>query len=157
VNDVLLFAAANLDPPKDKLGAAIEMAWTVHQKPIKKGDAPLGLGWHLALDGTRWHNGQSGGYHAMILVNRTLRSSVILLTNTASFEVDQLAIDIFKVISGAKVAPRKFEKAIEVPVAALQKLVGRYQLAPGILFTVQVTDGKLMIGLTGQPSVQVFA
>ena len=157
VNDMLLFAAANLAPPKGKLGEAIEMAWTIHQKPIKKGEAPLGLGWHVTPDGTRWHNGQTGGYHSMILINRKTKSSVILMTNTATGEVDQLATDILRMISGAKVAPRKFEKAIDVPAKALQKFVGSYELAPGVLFTVKAMDGKLMIGLTGQPSYQVFA
>ena len=157
VNDLLLFAAANLAPPKGKLGEAIELAWTIHQKPIKKGDAPLGLGWHVTPDGTRWHNGQTGGFHSMILINRKSKSSVIVMTNTATMEVDQLAADILRMISGAKVAPRKFEKAIDVAAEALQKFVGSYELAPGALFTVKAMDGKLMIGLTGQPSHQVFA
>jgi CubicO group peptidase (beta-lactamase class C family) len=157
VNDMLLFAAANLAPPKDKLGEAIEMAWSVHQKPIKKGETALGLGWHLAPDGTRWHNGQTGGYHSMILINRKTKSGVILMTNTATGEVDQLAADILRMVSGAKVAPRKFEKVVDIPAEKLQKFVGRYQLAPRVLFTVDAVDGKLMIGLTGQPSHQVFA
>ena len=92
----------------------------------------------------------------MILINRNTRSSVILMTNTATDEVDQLAIDILRMISGATVAPRKFAKATDVPAKALQKFVGRYELAPGVLFTVKAMDGKLMIGLTGQPSYQVF-
>jgi serine-type D-Ala-D-Ala carboxypeptidase/endopeptidase len=157
VNDMLLFAAANLAPPKGKLGEAIEMAWTIHQKPIKKGEASLGLGWHLTPDGTRWHNGQTGGYHSMILINRKTKSSVILMTNTSTGEVDQLATDILRMISGAKVAPRKFAKTIDVPAESLQKFVGSFELAPGALFTVEAIDGKLMIGLTGQPSYQVFA
>jgi serine-type D-Ala-D-Ala carboxypeptidase/endopeptidase len=156
VNDMLLFAAANLAPPKDKLGEAIEMAWTIHQKPINTGEPSLGLGWHLTPDGTRWHNGQSGGYHSMMLINRKTKSSVILLTNTATGEVDQLAADILKMISGSKVAPRKFDKAIAAPAKALEKFLGSYELAPGAVFTVEAMDGKLMIALTGQPSYQVF-
>jgi D-alanyl-D-alanine-carboxypeptidase/D-alanyl-D-alanine-endopeptidase len=157
VNDMLLLAAANLAPPKGKLGEAIEMAWTVHQKPIEKGEASLGLGWHLAPDGTRWHNGQTGGYHSVILINRKSKSSVILMTNTSTDKVDLLAADILRMISGAQVAPRKFEKAIDAPAEALQKFVGSYELVPGVDFTVKAVDGKLMIGLTGQPSHQVFA
>ncbi|MDB5391610.1 MAG: serine hydrolase [Planctomycetaceae bacterium] len=157
VNDLLLFAAANLAPPKNKLGQAIEMAWTVHQKPINKSDSPLGLGWHVVPDGTHWHNGQTGGYHSMILINRATKTGVILITNTATEEVDELATDILRMISGAKVVPRKIEKPVNVPAEALQKLVGRYELAPGAVFTVEVVDGKLMIGLTGQPALQVFA
>lgn len=156
VNDMLLFAAANLSPPQDKLGEAIEMAWTIHQKPIKKGDLPLGLGWHLTPDETRWHNGQTGGYHSMILINRQHNTSVILMTNTSTAQVDQLATDLLKMVSGVKVAPRNFEKPIDVPAEALQKFVGSYELVPGVLFTVAAVDGQLMIGLTGQPSLRVF-
>jgi serine-type D-Ala-D-Ala carboxypeptidase/endopeptidase len=93
----------------------------------------------------------------MILINRKTKSSVILLTNTATGEVDQLAIDILKMISGAKVAPREFAKATDVPAKALQKLVGKYELVPDVLLNVEAMDGKLMIGMTGQPSYQVFA
>lgn len=156
VNDMLRFATANLAPPKTKLGKAIEMAWAVHQKPLAKIDLPLGLGWHLLPDGTHWHNGQTGGFHSMILINRNTKTGVVLMTNTATPEVDQLATDLLKMISGAKVTPRKFEKPMDVPAEALQKLVGVYELAPGAELTVAVDDGKLMIGLTGQPSNQVY-
>ena len=132
------------------------MAWTVHQKPLKKGDALLGLGWQLMPDGTHWHNGQTGGYHSMILIDRKTKTSVIVMANTATGEVDQLAMDIFKMISGANIAPRKFDKPIDVSAETLQKLVGRYELAPRVLFTVEIKGDKLMIGLTGQPSHQVF-
>ena len=53
VNDMLLFAAANLAPPKGKLGEAIEMAWTIHQKPIKQGER-VARAW-LASD-ARWNS-----------------------------------------------------------------------------------------------------
>jgi serine-type D-Ala-D-Ala carboxypeptidase/endopeptidase len=132
------------------------MAWVAHQKPIQKDETSVGLGWQIVPDGTRWHNGQTGGYHSMLLINRQSKLAVVLMTNTATEEVDLLASDIFRMISGAKVAPRKFEKAVEVPAKALQKFVGTYELAPGAVFTVKAVDGKLMIALTGQPSYQVF-
>ena len=131
VNDMLLFAAANLAPPKGKLGEAIEMAWTVHQKPIKQGEPSLGLGWHLVLDGTRWHNGETGGYHAMIMINRKSKSSVILMTNTATHEVDQLATDILRMISGAKVAPRKFAKADRCAGRSVTEIRRQLRTGPG--------------------------
>lgn len=157
VNDMLLFAKANLVPPDGKLGEAIEMAWTVRQLPINKGDPTVGLGWHLKRDGTHWHNGQTGGYHSMVLVDRSTKTSVIVMANTATREVDHLAFDILRTISGTKVVPREFEKEVDVPAGALQKFVGSYEFAPGVDFTVNVADGKLMIGLTGQPPQQVYA
>ncbi len=157
VNDMLRFVQANLNPPSGELGTAIETAWQVHQKPLEGGFA-MGLGWHLARDGqTRWHNGQSGGYHAMILVNRSLETGVVLLTNTATMEVDRLAEDIIRMCAGAPVEPRIFEKPVPVAKEIMQRYVGKYELVPGFVLTVSVEDEKLMVGATGQPTVQVFA
>ncbi len=157
-NDMLRFAKANLNPPANELGQALELAWKVHQKPLAKGEFAKGLGWHVAHDGsTRWHNGQTGGYHSMLLVNPETQTSVVLLTNTATGEVDQLAQDILRMIAGVKVEPRKFEKTVEVPPKVMRKYVGKYKLAPGVVFTVTIKDDKLMVGLTGQPTFQVHA
>lgn len=156
-SDLLRFAAANLTFPNDQLGQALEMAWMIHQEPLKKGDFATGLGWIVARDGkTRWHNGQTGGYHSILYVNREISAAVVVLANTATGEIDQLGEDIIRMIAGAKVEPRVFEKSITVPPEVLQKYVGRYELAPGAVFTVSVDEGKLMVGLTGQPTFQVF-
>ena len=80
-----------------------------------------------------------------------------LLTNSSTGEVDRLAIDIMKMMAGAKVEPRKFEKTIKVPAKDLQKFVGRYELVPGIEFAVKAEGGKLMVSLTGQPAYEIFA
>jgi CubicO group peptidase (beta-lactamase class C family) len=158
-NDMLAFVRANLDPPKGELGQAIEMAWNIHQKPIAETDFAMGLGWHVARDcQTRWHNGQTGGYHAMVLINRPLRIGVVVLANTATGEIDRLAEDLVRMLAGAKVPPRTFEKreTVEVEPEVLERYVGKYELAPGVVFTVSAEDGKLMVGLTGQPTFQVF-
>ena len=113
----------------------------------------MGLGWHVVYDGsTRWHNGQTGGYHSMLLVNREIETSVVLLTDTATGEVDRLAQDIVRMIAGAKVEPRTFEKSIEVSPDVMQKNVGKCALAPEIVFTVTVKDDRLVVALTGQPT-----
>ena len=38
-----------------------------------------------------------------------------------------------------------------------RSLLGRYELAPSFVFTVSVQGGKLMVGVTNQPTVQVYA
>ena len=157
VNDLLRYADANLSPRKDKLGEAIELAWTIHQQPLPTGEPAMGLGWQVMPDGTRWHNGGTGGYHSMILINRETRTGVVLLTNSAADPVEELANDIMKMLAGAKVEPRKFEKTIKVPAKDLQKFVGRYELAPGTEFAVVAEGGKLMVSLTDQPAYEVFA
>ncbi|MGL4514641.1 MAG: serine hydrolase [Lacipirellulaceae bacterium] len=155
--DMVRFARANMTLPKGKLGEAIELAWKVHQKPIVKEDFAMGLGWHVARDGTtRWHNGQTGGYHAMILVSRQLDAAVVVLANSATMEVDALAQSLVLVVSGRDVVPREFSKEVEVAPEVMRRYVGKYRLAPGIDFTVTEEDGKLIVGLTGQSALRVY-
>ncbi|HIF00800.1 MAG TPA: class A beta-lactamase-related serine hydrolase [Planctomycetes bacterium] len=77
IDDMLLFAKASLHPPDGRLGKAIDLAWQQHKPPIGDNRA-MGLGWMIAGDGTtRWHNGQTGGYHCMMLINRSLNSAAV--------------------------------------------------------------------------------
>ena len=155
--DMLRFARANLHPADDELGSAINLAWKQHQAPIGPSFA-MGLGWRIARDGsTRWHNGQTGGYHSALFVNRKLDSAVAVLTNTATGEVDRLAEDLLRLAAGVSVTPRKFDAEVKIPLDIIKRYAGTYQLAPGMVFTVTVEDGDLMVQLTGQPSFQVYA
>jgi D-alanyl-D-alanine-carboxypeptidase/D-alanyl-D-alanine-endopeptidase len=158
VGDMLLFAQSNITPPQGDLGRAIELAWDIHQIPSAKGDFAMGLGWHIAHDGsTRWHTGQTGGYHSMVLVNREMGSAVVLLANTATGEVDTLAQDVIRMLAGVSVEPRKFEKSIAVAPEVMQKFAGQYEIIPEFVLTVTVDDGKLIVGATGQPTFEVYA
>ena len=37
-----------------------------------------------------------------------------------------------------------------------RRLVGRYQLTPNFIFDVRDVDGRLMVGITNQPTQEVF-
>ena len=52
VNDLLRFADANLSAPKNKLGDAIKLAWTIHQQLFSWMDQRWCLGWGC---NARWH------------------------------------------------------------------------------------------------------
>jgi CubicO group peptidase (beta-lactamase class C family) len=156
VNDMLRFSQANLYPPDNQLGKALDLAWEQH-RPANGTDFAMGLGWHLARDGqTRWHNGQTGGYHSMLLVNRRIPAAVVVLSNTATPEVDNLAQEMIQALAGLPVEPRQFEKTVDVPLSKMKRCEGRYQLAPNVVFDVTVVEDRLMVGLTGQPTFEVF-
>jgi serine-type D-Ala-D-Ala carboxypeptidase/endopeptidase len=55
-------------------------------------------------------------------------------------------------IEGEPVMPAK----ITVAPALLERYTGRYQLAPGLIFTVTRQDARLFAQLTGQPTFEVF-
>lgn len=157
VEDLLQLARACLNPPESDLGQAIELSWMVHQEPLNKGDFAMGLGWFVAHDGsTRWHNGETGGYHAAIFVSRPLKTVAVVLTNTATMEVDQLAEQIMRSLAGADEKPRRFEKVLEIAPEIVARYEGEYVLAPGVSFKVTMKGSKLFVGLTGQPTFRVY-
>lgn len=150
IDDMLLFAEASLNPPDGPLGKAIEFAWKQH-KPARDGNHAMGLGWMIAQDGsTLWHNGQTGGYQSMILVSREQKCAAVLLCNTAGSQTDALAEQIIQTVMGLDVQPRSFDKEVEVDPEVAKRLEGKYQLAPGIVITVQVKNGRMVAQLTGQ-------
>ena len=92
----------------------------------------------------------------MLMVNRDIPASVVLLTNTATMEVDALAQDLVMFLAGVPVEPKKFGKTIDVPVAKMKRYEGRYQLIPNVVFDVNVVENRLMVQLTGQPAFEVY-
>jgi CubicO group peptidase (beta-lactamase class C family) len=162
MRDMMRFAKAQLTPPAGPLGQAIELAWKQHRDADASGPA-MGLGWIIIGDGqTRWHNGQTGGSHAEILVNRELQCAVVVLCNTATDEVGQLAIQLVRKAAGRDDKPAPSETSDDEPGELAVgpelrgRLMGRYQLTPDFIFDVQDRDGHLMVGITNQPTQEVF-
>jgi len=155
--DMIRFMQANLEPPGNSVGKAIETAWKQNMPASLFGRPAMGLGWMIDRDGsTRWHNGQTGGYHSMMLINRDAGAGVILLTNTADMEADGLAKSIFETILGKNVKPKQFEKMVKVDPEFVKRLAGKYQLTPEIVIDVVAKNDKLMVQLTAQQSLPVY-
>ncbi len=110
MRDMMRFAKAQLTPPPGKLGEAIELAWKQHRDADASGPA-MGLGWIIHGDGqTRWHNGQTGGSHAAILINREFQCAVVVLCNTALWtEVDELAARLVQKAAGIETKAERGE------------------------------------------------
>jgi serine-type D-Ala-D-Ala carboxypeptidase/endopeptidase len=163
MRDMMRFAKAQLNPPAGKLGDAIELAWKQHTGADESGSA-MGLGWMIAGDGqTRWHNGQTGGSHAALFINRELKCAVVVLCNTAlSNEVDQLATQLVLKAAGQGEKPEPGETSdqesnkLAIDANLRRRLVGRYQLTPDFIFTVRDRDGHLMVGVTNQATQEVY-
>ncbi len=165
LRDMMRFARAQLNPPDGSPGDAIELAWKKQHDADTSGPA-MAMGWMIDQRNTRWHNGQTGGSHSILLVNRNLDCAVIVLCNTAVInEIDALAGQILMKATGAEVKlladQTKDERAktfdtSEIDATHRQRLVGRYQLTPDFIFDVRDEDGHLMVGITNQPTQEVF-
>ncbi|MEM1224827.1 MAG: serine hydrolase [Planctomycetota bacterium] len=156
--DMLRFIDFTLDPPSNALGESIELAWKQHSDAEPPHFA-MGLGWMIARDGaTRWHNGQTGGFHSAVFVNRGLRTGVVVLANTGPApQVDEVAQAIVQHLAGMPTKPMEVRRVVDVDSETMHRLEGQYQLAKNFVFDVRVDGDRLMVGVTNQPTHQVFS
>lgn len=156
VSDLLLFARAQWEAPKDEsLTKALALARS-KQRDIPGGG--IGLGWHLAKDGvTWWHNGGTGGFHSAMFVDPAERRAVVVLCNTATGVVDAVASGILQRLRGKDANPPKVEKPVLVPESVLDRYVGAYELKPGLSLVVTREGAKLSAQINGQPRLRLHA
>ena len=163
IRDMMNFARAQLNPPDGAIGEAIDLAWKQHTEADSSGPA-MGLGWMIAGDGqTRWHNGQTGGSTSAIFINRKYKCAVIVLCNTAvTGKIEELATQLLQQAAAAEShtktrnTPDRDPNGLPIDAKLRSRLIGRYQLAPNFIFTVTDRNGHLMVGITNQPTQEVF-
>jgi hypothetical protein len=155
---MLTFLAANLADQTSGVGAALKTA----QMPVNSTDTPdtrIGLAWHVTDRNSMrivWHNGQTGGYHSFVGFDPDKKTGVVLLCNVAQ-SVDDVGFHILdsnRQLQKAK--PQTHPLAIHLPAEALDRYVGKYELAPGIFFNLRRDQQHLMAQLTGQSYLEVF-
>ena len=155
MRDMLRFARASLHPE----GGPLEQAMKLSQE-IRHRDASgvmLGLGWHAASGGaTRWHNGQTGGFHSYLAIWPAGDAAVVLLSNTTAGHLDILADNVLLAMMGH--APREipYRKPVALERAACEAYVGKYQV--GILAQLSITleQAGLFAQMSFQPKLRIY-
>ncbi len=156
VDDMLKLVAATLSDKSDGIHDAIKLS-TERKYTMPGLMSGIGLGWQIAQDGsTLWHNGQTGGYHSGLFVDRLKHTGVVVLANGAEPQVSAVAESIIQLLAGIEVKPPNVRSHIAVPVAKLDRLVGEYPSS--FRFTISITreGDALMARLTNQTAMRVF-
>jgi CubicO group peptidase (beta-lactamase class C family) len=94
LNDMMLYAKANLHPGTDELSKAIELT---HKTTFNK-DVKIGLAWHIiTVDGIDYyfHNGGTNGSSSFLAFNNEKNIAVVILSNAAE-NTDALGTGILK-------------------------------------------------------------
>lgn len=82
ITDLTAYLQAHLDTPEGVLGAAINMATTVHAET----PSPMGYGW--GHEGGGWfHDGGTGGFRSFVAFHRPTGTAVALLANSVQAEI----------------------------------------------------------------------
>jgi len=165
-NDMLTFLAAELGYTQTPLAPAMKAML----QPRRSAGGPgmeVALAWHVfSANGKTifWHNGGTGGYRTFMGFDAEARTGVVVLTNAGSLagpdDIGRHLLDPKSPLLQANsqaLTPPKTRTQITVDPATLERYVGRYQLAPSMLFTVTRDGNRLMAQLTGQPAYEVFA
>ncbi|MBI5543907.1 MAG: beta-lactamase family protein [Deltaproteobacteria bacterium] len=140
--DMLRFMRANLHPDGSEVGKAIALA----QQPLHDTDEQeerIGLGWHLDAQDRLFHNGQTGGFHSYLALDRKREVGVVVLTNVASLVMDGFARAVMARLTGEQYT-FELPKTVPQPISVLQRYVGRYQVAPGDALEITLKEGVLM-------------
>jgi hypothetical protein len=161
-HDMLLYLQAHMRamPPPAPLG--LRAVWQ-DQRGARADSERIGLVWQLhTVRGKSIvsHNGMTGGYAAFVGFSADGQHGVVVLAN-ASIAVNDIGMRALvggDPAAAAAAAPASSEAApVAGAPATLAPYVGRYQLAPGMIFEVSVGDNGLLVQLTGQPAAPVYA
>ena len=164
-NDMLTFLEAFLGYRKTPLAGA--MATMVKPRMPAGPNLHVGLAWHISTGNGKtivWHNGGTGGYRTFLAFDPAARTGVVVLANAGTIagpdDIGRHLLDpkspLLATGSPALGQP-KSRTPITISHEVFDRYVGRYQLAPAILFTITRDGDRFMAQLTGQPSAEIFA
>jgi len=166
-NDMLTFAAAALDPDSP-IGPAMRTALSV-RRPSGNSRVEQALGWQVVHPEPGrevvQHGGGTGGFRTHLALEPSSGRAVVVLANSAA---EPSAMDLaVHLLVGSPVAPTPPLPAappppvarteVTLPAAELDRVVGRYQLLPELILTLERRGERLMAQLTGQPAFPIFA
>lgn len=92
VDDMCRFVRLFANPGNSPLASAAKLTM---QPQRDFGDSKIGLGWLLLKDGAVFHNGQTGGYHSAIAIHPEKAFGLVILSNTATDDVDNAGRNLF--------------------------------------------------------------
>lgn len=115
-----------------------------------------GLGWFIENRLARkvyQHGGSWNGYESLLAYYPLEQLTVIVLGNHGEqATVGRIADELARLALGLPPAHRE----ARVDPAVFSRLVGRYRLAPDMMFSVTSKDGQLFAQLSGQRQLQIY-
>lgn len=148
VADLLSYGAAYLQP-EGILKDAMKLATETHYQQDK---IRIGLGWHLNGD-IIWHNGGTGGFRSIVLINPKKQKVVAAITNDGHHDVEDLAVHLMD----KQQAMRALDFPQEIDADRLNEFTGHYQQPQTELqIDIKLIDDQLYFTAPNQPKQAMF-
>ena len=126
--------------------------------------AKYGCGWIMmdtGLGPALNHSGSNTNAFALIWLFPKSNFGAIVCTNSGQAQAfpacDEMVSYLMKEHASSGKSPQNQPSASDPGQVSPERLVGRYQLTPNFIFDVSMNDGHLMVGITNQPTQEVFA
>lgn len=103
-----------------------------------------------------WHNGGIDGFHSMYVHCPQTRTCSVVLGNFEDGLPDRMGRELIAILFGEAYALPREHRVVQVDPQKYDALVGKYQLAPGAVFTVTRDGNRLRAQLTGQGKIEIF-
>ena len=127
-DDMLKYLAAQLEPEKTPLAAAIALSQKRHFKTGEKGGC--GLGWLIGSDKLGRildHAGQTGAYASYVSIDPRRKLGVVVLSDTASPAAMGTGFALMHRLRSGSFRPSPLPVAVDLPADRLRKCVGRFR------------------------------
>jgi serine-type D-Ala-D-Ala carboxypeptidase/endopeptidase len=155
MTDMLRFARANLHPDETPIEEALILAQEIKHKDER--GTQIALGWLAASGGaTRWHNGQTGGYHTYLCIWPDKDCAVALFANTTWGHMTTCADSVLLMLVGEEPHTIKYEKPIALPREDLEAFVGEYKLSFLAKMSVTLEADGLWAQVSLQPKLRLY-
>lgn len=154
IRDMVRFARAILNPDATPVGRALALA--IKPALAQSATDSLGLAWPINIQGSPapWHNGGTGGFSSMIVLEPSTRRAAIVLSATHS-SVDQLAWHLLdpRLPLPLPVAP----PSVAVPVKTLDRYIGEFRTTGGSVWRVTREGEVLWFDPRRVPRMRLYA
>ena len=153
LNDLVLYAQANLDSGSSELSHLIETQKAI----LSPSGQTMGMNWFHSKIGEQefiFHEGGTGGFSSLLMISPKSRTGIVILSDTALTNIGGLGQLAFSLINNDIETPKP-RLAIEAPQDLLEELSGEYELAEARLtLSLWSKDGKLFGQATGQEEIE---
>lgn len=100
------------------------------------------------------HGGNTLGYTASSTYLPAMDTHIVILSNRGYVNLNGIKNNIYTLLTGGEVSLEVTE-TIDLPLEALEKFVGDFEIPDVLKFKMFVLDGKLMLQGEGQPAVDL--
>ncbi len=115
-----------------------------------------GVGFQTRVDGSIWHNGETGGFASYFAIDPAAHCGVVLLLSTAFARADELGDRLLAYARGKAFAPFSLPPAFGIAPQELAAYEGDYDSSDDFSIHIGRTNGHLYARATGQSPFRLW-